>query len=130
MVWIPILAIYLVIGAVIGRVAFVRLLGDSSRFDPDRLIKAWSSEMITAFWTAVGSLPLWPVMLLVFVLIRQTPQERYKKLAKELERDREEIERIAKENGLAIWQFEQELERIDPIEKRLGANYVSGKRKK
>ena len=91
---------YLAIGAAIARQSFIYTLGDS----PRSVYKSgknggmeWSGPFLSAFWLAVFTLPLWPILGLLRLVTADTPHERTVKRAKELKELDAEMKRISRD---------------------------------
>jgi hypothetical protein len=100
---IPLLSIWgwLLLGAVIGRAAFVRILGDQPRRGPVEkkdqygarytIQDGWTAAFARALWTGIACVAAWPLALPLLLMLAHTGAE---KLRAKRERLAAEVARL------------------------------------
>lgn len=98
---------WLMVGMAIGRIAFVRLLGDQERRQEvtwrnvcgeAQIDTGWTKPFTRAVWASVVCLVLWPAALPVLAMFAYTGEEKLRMRRDQLQADvdrMEEMDRIA-----------------------------------
>lgn len=95
MVALLIVWLWLLIGAAIGRVMFVRILGDQPRRKPrGRGEDEWTDTFVRAVWAGLACVTVWPLAIPIAIMLAQTGAE---KLRAKRERLEAEIARLERE---------------------------------
>jgi hypothetical protein len=100
---------WLIVGAIIGRAVFVRILGDQSRRGTvqrrgeygHRYTKenGWTGAFTRALWAALACLVAWPVALPVTLMLAHTGTEKLRAERQRLEAEIADLQRDAAAAG-------------------------------
>lgn len=89
-----VVAVYFLIGLLLGRQVFTRTLGTAERYQ-NIVTRFWTPEFTSAVWWGILTVPGWPVTSLVGWMFSSTPHEKQQKSAaeqKQLEKRFRELE--------------------------------------
>jgi hypothetical protein len=90
--------LYASIGVIVGRILFKKRLGTADRYYIHRDGKVeYSEEMSSASTYGLWSIPLWPLILAIYIVQSPTPYEKVVEQKKELEKAQREFAKLEKE---------------------------------
>jgi hypothetical protein len=104
--------VYAVIGTIIGRILFVKTLGNSKRFTLDTQYSSYTnkretevistSDLHAASLYGLWSILVWPMTLSFFLIQAPTPDERRELKQTQLDEIRKQLEAVAKDFDLKL----------------------------